>query len=217
MAIVIWSAATRRRFSWLFRNRELLRGRSSDVQNSKLASETFSNREDPHSPILNFERLSESPSLSPKFESGDESPHSKYMRLSKRRHSTTAAMNMTPMIDVVFQLLIFFMTVNQVSKANKEQLELPKLKGTQDQIAATVTINVDAAGDVIVSGNRWSVAELVSHISDELQQLGNDPSQVNIVLRVDRRSECRTANQIIAALNTLHVTRVRLGVESAEN
>ena len=126
-------------------------------------------------------------------------------------------MNMTPMIDVVFQLLIFFMTVNQVSKANKEQLELPKLKGTQDQIAATVTINVDAAGDVIVSGNRWSVAELVSHISDELQQLGNDPSQVNIVLRVDRRSECRTANQIIAALNTLHVTRVRLGVESAEN
>ena len=127
------------------------------------------------------------------------------------------AMNMTPMIDIVFQLLIFFMTVSQVSKANKEQMELPKLKGTQDQIAATITINVNVAGDVIVSGNRWSVAELVSHVADELQRHDNDPTQVNIVLRIDRRRECRIANEIITALNKLQVTRVRMAVAASEN
>ena len=139
------------------------------------------------------------------------------MRLSKRRHTSTAAMNMTPMIDIVFQLLIFFMTVSQVSKANKEQMELPKLKGTQDQIAATVTINVNAAGEVIVSGNRWTVAELVSHLADEIERHGNDPTQFNIVLRVDRRRECRIANEIITALSKLQVTRVRMAVAASEN
>ena len=55
------------------------------------------------------------------------------MRLSKRRRSTKAAMNMTPMIDVAFLLMIFFMTVSQVSKLNREQLELPRQQGTEEQ------------------------------------------------------------------------------------
>ena len=53
------------------------------------------------------------------------------MRLSKR-HNPGLQMNMTPMIDVTFLLLIFFMTVSQVSAVNKEQLELPQLKGSED-------------------------------------------------------------------------------------
>ena len=40
---------------------------------------------------------------------------------------------MTPMIDVTFLLLIFFMTVSQVSKLNREQLELPRQQGTEEQ------------------------------------------------------------------------------------
>ena len=55
------------------------------------------------------------------------------MRLCKRRRPTKVAMNMTPMIDVTFLLLIFFMTVSQVSKLNREQLELPRQQGTEEQ------------------------------------------------------------------------------------
>ena len=51
------------------------------------------------------------------------------MRLSKHRRAGVPLMNMTPMIDVVFLLLIFFMTVSQVSQINRERLRLPKEKG----------------------------------------------------------------------------------------
>ena len=42
-------------------------------------------------------------------------------------------LNLTPMIDVVFLLLIFFMTVSQVSKINKERLDLPQQQGAEEQ------------------------------------------------------------------------------------
>ena len=62
------------------------------------------------------------------------------MRLSKRRRDTLAIMDMTPMIDIVFLLLIFFMTVSQVSEINKIQLSLPKLEGSDDQRPAAELI-----------------------------------------------------------------------------
>ena len=58
------------------------------------------------------------------------------MRLTKRGTTALPDLNMTPMIDVVFQLLIFFMLVPHMSQVNKELLELPKLEGgTEDQEA----------------------------------------------------------------------------------
>ena len=61
------------------------------------------------------------------------------MRLSRRRRSTTARMNMTPMIDVVFLLNIFFITVAQVSEVNNVRLELPRQQGSDDQKPSVLT------------------------------------------------------------------------------
>ena len=58
------------------------------------------------------------------------------MRLTKRGTTSLPDLNMTPMIDVVFQLLIFFMLVPHMSQVNKELLELPKLSGTRSGSAA---------------------------------------------------------------------------------
>jgi biopolymer transport protein ExbD len=135
------------------------------------------------------------------------------MRLSKHRRSTIVEMNMTPMIDVVFNLLIFFMTVSQASEANRERLELPKLKGSQDQTRTTLTINVSQRDEVIVSGNRITLGQLLALVSQELARVGDDPSRLTIVLRADERGTCRTVNQIVTALVKLQITRVRIAVE----
>ena len=83
------------------------------------------------------------------------------MRIPTRTQRTEVGFNMTPMIDVVFLLIIFFMTVTQVSEINKEQLELPQQEGSTDQLNSNVTINVDREGQVIISGNRVTVPEMV--------------------------------------------------------
>ena len=68
------------------------------------------------------------------------------MRLSKPRKQGQLGISMTPMIDIVFLLIIFFMTVSQITYVNDEPLELPQLAGTDDQETSTFTINITSEG-----------------------------------------------------------------------
>jgi len=138
------------------------------------------------------------------------------MKLSKGRHGSKLEINMTPMIDVTFLLLIFFMTVNQVSKMNAEPLELPQLKGSQDQSEAVITLNVDQYGGIIVSGNPLTLSQFVSLVSAELANNDNDPTRIKVVLRADRRGNCRTVNEVVAMLVRLDIRQVRIAVRSGE-
>jgi biopolymer transport protein ExbD len=135
------------------------------------------------------------------------------MRLAKRRRSGVPMMNMTPMIDVVFLLLIFFMTVSQVSQINRERLDLPKQKGDSDQQAAVITLNVTQDGRVLVSGHETSVAGALRMVVDQLGRLGDDPRRLTVVLRADERGPSATVNQIVAGLAELQLNRVRIAVE----
>jgi len=122
-------------------------------------------------------------------------------------------MNMTPMIDIVFLLIIFFMTVTQVSKLNKERVELPKLKGTEDQKPSVVTINVTETGEIRVSGRSRTTGELVALMNRELRRVGDDPRRLSIVIRADERGASRGVNAVVSVLNDLQITRVRIAVE----
>jgi biopolymer transport protein ExbD len=137
------------------------------------------------------------------------------MRLSKHRRGARLAIDMTPMIDVVFLLLIFFMTVYQISRTNKEAIPLPVAKGSQDQSEGNVTINVDLAGQIIVAGNPLSLIELIDVLQDAIVAADNQADNVMIVLRAHRDGDCRTVNEVIRTLNKLEIKRVRMAVESA--
>ena len=138
------------------------------------------------------------------------------MRLTKRRRSTRPNMDMTPMIDIVFLLIIFFMTVTQVSKINKEQLELARQKGSQDQQKANITINVTAEGEYRVTGKQVSLTQIVSLVSQEMSALGGDASRLKVTVRTDQRSISRHTNEVMKALSRIGVLRVNNAVESPE-
>ena len=136
------------------------------------------------------------------------------MRLAKRHHGTRLEINMTPMIDVTFLLLIFFMTVNQVTRSQRERVELPRLGGSQEQSKQTLVVNVDAEGRIKVASRLLSLPQLLSLIGTELVKVEGDPSRLSVTLRADRRGNCRTVNEVILALVRLDITRVRVAVES---
>jgi biopolymer transport protein ExbD len=136
------------------------------------------------------------------------------MRLAKHRRKTRMEMDMTPMIDVAFQLIIFFMTVSQMSQANQERLQLPKQQGSEDQQPRTLVINVTAAGEFRVSGETITMGGLISRVNYELVRVGDDPGRLHIVIRADERGASRGVNEVVRALGKLRVTRIRIAVES---
>lgn len=118
------------------------------------------------------------------------------------------------MIDVAFQLIIFFMTVSQMSQANQEPLELPKQQGVEDQKPKTVVINVTATGELRVAGETIDMPGLIARINHEMVQVEDDPSKLHIVVRGDERGTSRGVNEVVRALAKLRVTHIRIAVQT---
>jgi biopolymer transport protein ExbD len=137
------------------------------------------------------------------------------MKLNKRHQRGGLEINMTPMIDVTFLLLIFFMTVNQVSKANRENIPLPPAKGSQDQTEGPLVINiVNPEGQIKVSGNEVTLVQLATIVGAERAKVGNDSSRLKVLVRAHRDGPCRTVNAVVKLLERFEVRGVRVSVES---
>jgi biopolymer transport protein ExbD len=135
------------------------------------------------------------------------------MRLSKRKRSTSAAMDITPMIDITFLLLIFFITVTQVSNADKENIDLPEEEaGEEDDQIANLTINVTTAGEIIVLGKQVGERELVDYVGTELRGVGDDPNRLKILIRASRTGDSRKVNEIVTWLQGMGLKFVEIGV-----
>lgn len=120
---------------------------------------------------------------------------------------------MTPMIDVTFLLIIFFMTVHSVSKANRENIPLPKAKGTQEQTETPLTINIRRDGTIVVSGNKLTLAQVASVVGSEIAKPGMEASRLKVVLRADRSGTSRVVNEVVTLLERLDVRSVRIATE----
>lgn len=76
------------------------------------------------------------------------------MQLSKTKSGEEIAMDMTPMIDVTFQLIIFFMLLMDMSQKDLEQLVLPKAVSAVEDIPNAKenrpVINILADGQILV-------------------------------------------------------------------
>ncbi|MFW6171154.1 MAG: ExbD/TolR family protein [Planctomycetota bacterium] len=125
-------------------------------------------------------------------------------------------MNMTPMIDIVFLLIIFFMTVSQVSEVNRERLKLPEQPGSRDQESSVLTINFAADGSIVVGGLKHSFSELIGLVADELARLGDDPTRLTVVLRADREVASGVVNRVVEALAKMDIRKVRFPVQVPE-
>ncbi len=136
------------------------------------------------------------------------------MRFNKHKRSAAVEFNITPMIDVVFLLIIFFVMASQLSMLNNEPLQLPKYQGSEEPKPSTLIVNVNQAGELIVSGNRVSLPRFLNMVSQELDAAGGDPALLTVVVRGDERSRSGPINEIVAALGRLGIKKIRIAVES---
>ncbi len=127
-------------------------------------------------------------------------------------------MDMTPMIDIVFLLIIFFMTVSQISRVNEEPLELPltKSQGTEEQDQTTVTININDNGELVISGAQRSLPDAILAVTDELAKVGNEPSLIKVLIRCSRSARSESVNELVKQLNDLGIRQVRMGTQEIQ-
>lgn len=124
---------------------------------------------------------------------------------------------MTPMIDIVFLLIIFFMTVSQITRIRDLPVELPTVHGgTSKNKITNVTVNVTQDGDIHVSGKERTVNQVVTMLAELLPQYDNNPMRIKIEIRYDRRGKSKTMNRLVKRLAELGFTQIMPVVSSGQ-
>ena len=97
------------------------------------------------------------------------------------------AIELTPIIDMVFLLLIFFLVATTFRESEREmQIALPVASSSApiSAIARDMIINVDASGQIILGGRRIDVEGLRATIT---KAVSINPQQ-KVTVRGDRRT-----------------------------
>ena len=109
------------------------------------------------------------------------------MRTPKLLSAGSASINMTPMIDVVFLLIIFFLVSSHLAKQeNQVELALPTAASALDDPATreTLTVNVLPDGQWQIAGVNLDQPSISAKLRQRVMQTG-EPLRLRI--RTDRQ------------------------------
>ncbi len=140
------------------------------------------------------------------------------MRVPNHLSSGEVSFNMTPMIDVVFLLIIFFLVSSHLAK-QEAQLELPLpvaksgLEPTETN-APRVTINILASGEVRLAGRTVAPDQLQSRLQARRDQVGAD---LEVRIRADRATAYRSVEPVMLAAARAGVWNVVFSVYREED
>jgi biopolymer transport protein ExbD len=115
---------------------------------------------------------------------------------------------MTPLVDVILQLVIFFMVTAQFAVLPGLKLMLPELtSGSLVQTAERLEVNITSQNDIFFEGQPTTVARL----SDLLDQTGADGREVVVLIQADQQADYGQVFQVIEALRLKNFNRVVMG------
>lgn len=137
------------------------------------------------------------------------------MAISVRKGKALEGLTLTPLIDVVFLLLIFFLVATKFAEQERElPVNLPDASEAQPLIAKPreLFINIDQNGRYYVSGQILSLAELQEVLSDAW---ASNPANVSVVVRADERCRLRAVVAAMNACKKANIDDYRLATQEA--
>jgi biopolymer transport protein ExbD len=139
------------------------------------------------------------------------------MRTPKYQQRGSLEFNMTPMIDVTFQLIIFFLVSNRMAREETQvALDLPAARaGVEDVDEATrkVTVNVTRDGAWLVAGRSLDDAGLGEFLLEEHKKA----EQVEVRIRCDRAVDYGRVKPILRRCLQADVWKVTFAVIHPED
>lgn len=138
------------------------------------------------------------------------------MSIQIRKGRALDALNLTPLIDVVFLLLIFFLVATRFSQED-EQLPI-KLPSARSAVPMTIrpeelVVSIGEDGVYIVRGERVALEQLEGILT---QAIADNPLSQTVILRGDKRVAFQSVVSVIDLCNRLKVPSYRITTASDE-
>lgn len=105
----------------------------------------------------------------------------------KRQRVNDEGINLTPLIDVVFLLLIFFMVSTTFTKETHLQLQLPSAEGeAPPDLPSKIEVIIDAQGGYAVNGENL-VNSQINTLSAAIERASGGNTELPFVITADAK------------------------------
>ncbi len=126
------------------------------------------------------------------------------MKLRAHRPRRKPRIEIIPMIDIIFFLLVFYMVTSQaISEDRRQNIELPSMSAQHDEaVAAEVTLGLDAQNHLTLDGQPITFADEAQKLAEAMSQ----KPQAMVVVRADRNA---LHGQVVRAMDIARQVGVR--------
>ncbi len=146
-----------------------------------------------------------------------------------KKGPTSPEMNMTPMIDVVFQLIVFFMLVNNIISEEAVLMIVPDLEdpktrelGEEDRITVNVApqnydpsrkigdLNIPGEASLVKVGLKEYKIDEMEQVTEALKEAKALNENIEVLLRADSGLFYDEVQPVMQAITTAGIVKVNL-------
>ena len=131
------------------------------------------------------------------------------MKIRDDEEQESVGPNLTPMIDIVFLLIIFFMVSTTFIELEKDlEIDLPEASAGEVSTEASrvIVVNVRKGGEILVNGEEASAGALRYKLQRAVEE---NPKQA-VEIRADREAQHGAVVSVIDAVKLAKVTNLSL-------
>ena len=132
------------------------------------------------------------------------------MNMSQFDDDDESEVNLTPMLDVVFIMLIFFIVTASFVKEAGIDVNKPQAVTSQPKEQANILIAIDAEGNVWMDGRNVDPRAVRAHI----ERMHAENPQGTVVIQADRDSRNEVLVQVMDASRLAGVYEIALAAEN---
>jgi biopolymer transport protein ExbD len=116
----------------------------------------------------------------------------------KRKHEKKPSFQMTSMIDIVFLLLVFFMSISTFHQLESEKdinLPIADKSKSQDEAPQNLIINIRKDGTIIINQNTYLPNQIVAILSN----LPQEHAKQAVIIRADKGVRHGKVSEVLSA------------------
>jgi len=138
------------------------------------------------------------------------------MAVKLKKSQVVGALSLTPVIDVVFLLLIFFLVATKFEEEERQmEVVLPEASEAVPLVSKPreMFVNVDRSGRYFVNGRQLTAEELYSGLR---QGAVNNPGRQTVIIRADKRCLWQAVVNVMNLCNKAQIHDYRVTIAESD-
>ncbi len=123
------------------------------------------------------------------------------------------SINIIPMVDVIFFLLVFFMLFTSFrTNPSGIDLQLPKAVTVTEQTEKNLVVDINQSGEVYYQGKKVSLSNLNNVVKKEF----NNNNNLVVIINADRDTRYRNVVSVMDNIRQVGVFKIALAAEKEQ-